>query len=159
MKVKYFVAAAALSLGLAGVVTTLDQPVNASAKTQRAKYYKTMPKALRGTWQEKSFSKYKKGIRVRWTYTFKKNSYTMKMDFKGGNKKSKSIHFSKKEIAGMYYDRKYKTYSVYPGGKAVPKSKLPYAAFMTFSVGRHNGKKAIGQHGMADNKLTYFYRK
>ncbi|KRN02656.1 hypothetical protein FD13_GL001647 [Levilactobacillus senmaizukei DSM 21775 = NBRC 103853] len=158
MKIKYLVAAA-LSLGLAGAVTTFGQPVNAAAKSKRMTYYKTMPKALRGTWQEKSYSKYKKGIKVRWTYTFKKNSYSMRMDFKGGHKKSKTIHFSKKEIGGMNYDRRYKEYNVFPGGSSIPKSKLPYAAYLTFTAGRHNGKKALGQHAIADDRIIYFYRK
>ena len=159
MKAAHFVVAAALSLGLAGAVTAFDQPVDVSAKTPRITNYKTMPKALRGTWQEKNYAKYKKGVKGRWTYTFYKNSYTMRMDFKGGNKKSKSIHFSKNEIGGMRYDREYKTYDVYPGGKAIPKSKLPYAAYLTLSAGRHNGKRALGLHGIADDKITYFYRK
>jgi len=159
MKVKYLVAAAALSLGLAGAVTTFDQPVNAAAKTKRITTYKTMPKALRGTWQEKSYSKYKKGIKVRWSYTFNKNSYSMRMDFKGGPRKSKTIHFPKNQIGGMNYDHHYKVYNVFPGGSSIPKSKLPYAAYLTFTAGRHNGKRALGQHAIVDDKITYFYRK
>ena len=158
MKVKFLVAAV-LSLGLAGAATSFGQPLNAAAKAKRVTYYKTMPKALRGTWQEKNYSKFKKGIKVRWTYTFKKNSYAMRMDFKGGHKKSKTINFSKKEIRGMYYDRKYNVYSIYPDTPNLPKSKLPYAAFMTFTAGKHNGKQALGQHDMADGHFLYFYRK
>jgi len=83
----------------------------------------------------------------------------MRMDFKGGHKKSKTILFSKKEIRGMYYDRKYNVYSIYPDTPKLPKSKVPYAAFMTFTAGKHHGKQALGDHGFSNDHLLYFYRK
>lgn len=161
MQLKRFVMAVAVTLGVTGAVAATTSTADAAKNDVNPGFrqYKTMPKALRGTWQEKSYGKYKKGIKVRWTYRFKKHSYSMKMDFKGGHKKSKTINFSKQEIGGMYYDKKHKTYDVYPGGNKVPKSKLPYAAYMTLKPVRHSGKKALALYPIAGKKITYLYWK
>lgn len=161
MRLKKLAVAVAVTLGTVGVVSATTNTADAAKNDVNPGFrqYKTMPKPLRGTWQEKSYGKYKKGIKVRWTYKFNKNSYSMKMDFKGGHKKSKTIKFSKKEIGGMYYDKKHKTYDVYPGGNKVPKSKLPYASYMTLKPVRHSGKKALALYPIGGSKITYFYWK
>jgi len=152
MKIRHLLLAVVLSLGLAGVVTSISQPASAKAY----KSYKSIPKVLRGTWQEKSYSKYTKGVKVRWTYTFNKSSYTMKADYKGGNKKSKTVHFLKKEIHDISYAYKTKKYGIYPS--VTDKKKLPYAGVLSMEVVRHHGEKALAMPGY-DEQTIYFYRK
>lgn len=159
MRIKHLLAAAVLSLSVTGVMTAITQPASAAAKNSKYyRLYKTMPKALRGTWQQKGYSKYKKGIKVRWTYKFNKNSYAMKMNFKGGNKKSKTIKFYKKNIYYMDYRYATKQYEISPTTYKLPASKVPYAGILYLKPVHHNGKKALAYYPIGGTK-DYFYRK
>jgi len=160
MRLKHLFAAVAVCVGVAGLATTLSTTQPASAVTTSNKdfhKYQTMPNALRGTWQTKGYSKYRKGVKVNSTYKFNKNSYTLIMKFKGGNVRSKTIHFPKKEVAGMWYERKTKVYDVFPGGKMSDAKKV-YASYLKLKPVRHNGRKALALYPIEGTKMTYFYR-
>ncbi|WP_208907249.1 hypothetical protein [Levilactobacillus yiduensis] len=159
MKANHLIIAVALSLGLAGGITATTQP--ASAATDNSQYYKTyhvIPKVLRGTWRTKGYSEYngESKKKVRWTYTFKKHSYTMKVDFQG-KRKSKSIHFLKKEIRDIDYRYKTKRYEIYP--TAAAESKRAYASILYLKPTRKNGKKVIKSYPVVGKHITYLYRR
>jgi len=161
MKIKHLVAAVAVCFGVAGMATTTSAAQPASAVTTSNKNfrkYKTMPKALRGTWQTKGYTKYRKGIKSNATYQFNKNSYTLIMKFKGGSVKSKTIHFPKNQIGGMWYEKQRKVYDVFPGGK-MSDAKKAYASYLTLKPVRRNGKRALALYPIGGTKMTYFYRK
>jgi len=157
--INHIILAIALSLGLAGAITATAQP--ASAATYNSKYYKTykaIPKVLRGTWQTKGYTEYSSlsKKKVRSIYTFKKNSYTMKIDFQG-KRKTKTIHFLKKEVQDIDYRYKTKQYEIYPTGAAM--SKRAYASILYLKPVRHNGKKAIASYPIVGKHIAYLYRK
>ncbi|MFD1456347.1 hypothetical protein ACFQ44_11825 [Levilactobacillus lanxiensis] len=159
MKIKHLVLAVALSLGLVGAVTSVSQP--ASAAVNNAKYYKTyksIPKPVRGTWRTKGYTEYsgESKKKVRWTYSFKKHTYSQKVDFQG-KRKSKTIHFLKKEIRDIDYRYKTKQYEIYPTAVKT-KSKLAYASILYLKPVRHNGKKALAMYPLTGKHITYLYR-
>jgi len=159
MKIKHLVLAVALSLGLVGAVTSVSQPV--SAATNNAKYYKTyksIPKTVRGTWRTKGYAEYNSESKkpVRYTYKFNKSTYSIKVDFQG-KRKSKTIHFLKKEIRDIDYRYKTKQYEIYPTA-VKSKTKLAYAAILYVKPVRHNGKKALAMYPIAGKHITYLYR-
>lgn len=160
MKLTKLVLAAALSLGLAGVVTTSAQP--ARAAVDNSKYYKTyksIPKVLQGTWQTKGYTEYNSGSKkkVRWTYTFKKHSYSQNVDFQG-KRKSKTIHFLKKEIRDIDYRYKTKCYEIYPTA-VTSERKLAYASILTLKPVKRHGKRVIISYPIVGKHITYLYRK
>ncbi|TGD17626.1 hypothetical protein [Levilactobacillus suantsaiihabitans] len=159
MKLNQLVITLALSLGVAGAVTATTQP--ASAATDNSQYYKTyraIPKVLRGTWRTKGYTEYsgESKKKVRWTYTFKKHSYTMKVDFQG-KKKSKTIHFLKKEIRDIDYRYKTKQYEIYP--TAATDSKRAYASILYLKPAKKHGKKVIKSYPIVGKHITYLYRR
>lgn len=159
MKLNQLVITLALSLGVAGAVTATAQP--ASAATDNSQYYKTyraIPKVLRGTWRTKGYTEYSSESKkkTRWTYTFKKHSYTMKVDFQG-KKKSKTIHFLKKEIRDIDYRYKTKQYEIYPTTKI--DSKIGYASILYLKPAKKHGKKVIKSYPIVGKHIAYLYRR
>jgi len=159
MKIKYLVLAVALSLGLVGAVTSVSQPV--SAATNNAKYYKTyksIPKPLWGTWRTMGYTEYngESNKKVRWTYSFKKHTYSQKVDFQG-KRKSKTIHFLKNEIRDIDYRYKTKRYEIYQTAVKTM-SKLAYDSIIYLKPVRHNGKKVLEMYPRVDNHTTYLYK-
>lgn len=159
MKLIHLIVAVALSLGLAGIVTASSQPASAAATHSKTyKSYKSIPKVLRGTWRTKGYTEYSSDSRkkVRCIYKINKHTYSMKIDFQG-KRKSKTIHFLKKEIQDIEYIYKLKRYWINPTGvKSEP--KRGYASLLSIRVMQRHGKKVLAIDPIAGKHIMYLYR-
>lgn len=153
MKLKHVSLALAIGLGLGSAWVLGSQTETASAN-KGYRDYNSFPKAIRGTWQEKSHKEYYKGkYNANRTYKFNKSSYSMIIRVKG--KKIKTIHFPKKDINEISYTYRLKRYHIQP---KVTKKNYAYAGIIDLKPVTHHGKKALAVASLSDGSYTYYYK-
>ncbi|GAX06560.1 hypothetical protein IWT25_01905 [Secundilactobacillus pentosiphilus] len=153
MKLRHIVLAIVATFGIA-TAATFSNTATAHAANPNAAYYhlyKTIPSVLHGTWRQKGWNRGSKP-KTQYTYTIRKNSYTMYVNYQGSKKKTKKMTFPLKDLAYIDYRYLTKEYEISPKG---PHKYLGYLSILYLKPTHHNGKKALLY--TFDNDKTYYY--
>lgn len=153
MKIRHVILAIVATFGIA-TAAAFSNTATAHAANPNAAYYhlyKTIPSVLRGTWRQSGWNKGGK-IKTQYTYTIRKDSYTMYVKYQGNKKKTKKMTFPRKYFAYIDYRYSSKEYEISPSG---PMKYLGYLQILYLKPTHHNGKKALLY--TFDNDKTYYY--
>ncbi|GAX04289.1 hypothetical protein IWT140_01927 [Secundilactobacillus pentosiphilus] len=158
MKFRHVILAIVATFGIA-TAATFSNTATAHAANPNAAYYhlyKTIPSVLHGTWRQKGWNRGSKP-KTQYTYTIRKNSYTMYVNYQGSKKKTKKMTFPRKYFAYIDYRYSSKEYEISPSG---PMKYLGYLAILYLKPTHHNGQKALRcTFGGGDTIYLYWVHK